>query len=123
MPAVPQGEGKPLDPKTKKTILIGCIVAGALIVLGIVYGVLNSTVFSAKSMAESYVSAIASGDYDKANDIADPQVGKNQRKLLSNSVAKTDNATNFECACQWREIRQWHNHRINQLLVERRNRR
>lgn len=38
MPAVPQGEGKPLDPKTKKTILIGCIVAGALIVLGIVYG-------------------------------------------------------------------------------------
>ena len=93
MPAVPQGEGKPLDPKTKKTILIGCIVAGALIVLGIVYGVLNSTVFSAKSMAESYVSAIASGDYDKANDIADPQVGKNQRKLLSNSVAKTDNAT------------------------------
>lgn len=69
------------------------IVAGALIVLGIVYGVLNSTVFSAKSMAESYVSAIASGDYDKANDIADPQVGKNQRKLLSNSVAKTDNAT------------------------------
>ncbi|MFR1605638.1 MAG: hypothetical protein ACLSUZ_03790 [Bifidobacterium pseudocatenulatum] len=54
---------------------------------------LNSTVFSAKSMAESYVSAIASGDYDKANDIADPQVGKNQRKLLSNSVAKTDNAT------------------------------
>ena len=99
MPAVPQGEGRPLDPKTKKTILIGCIVAGALIVLGIVYGVLNSTVFSAKSMAESYVSAIASGDYDKANDIADPQVGK------------------------WREIRQWHNHRINQLLVERRNRR
>lgn len=93
MPAVPQGEGKPLDPKTKKTILIGCIVAGALIVLGIIYGVLNSTVFSAKSMAESYVSAIASGDYDKANDIADPQVGKNQRKLLSNSVAKTDNAT------------------------------
>ena len=93
MPAVPQGEGKPLDPKTKKTILIGCIVAGALIVLGIFYGVLNSTVFSAKSMAESYVSAIASGDYDKANDIADPQVGKNQRKLLSNSVAKTDNAT------------------------------
>lgn len=93
MPAVPQGEGKPLDPKTKKTILIGCIVAGALIVLGIVYGVLNSTVFSAKSMAESYVSAIAGGDYDKANDIADPQVGKNQRKLLSNSVAKTDNAT------------------------------
>ena len=93
MPAVPQGEGKPLDPKTKKTILIGCIVAGALIVLGIVYGVLNSTVFSAKSMAESYVSAIASGDYDKANDIADPQVGKNQRKLLSNSIAKTDNAT------------------------------
>ncbi|WP_368103178.1 MFS transporter [Bifidobacterium pseudocatenulatum] len=93
MPAVPQGEGKPLDPKTKKTILIGGIVAGALIVLGIVYGVLNSTVFSAKSMAESYVSAIASGDYDKANDIADPQVGKNQRKLLSNSVAKTDNAT------------------------------
>ena len=76
-----------------ETILIGGIVIGALIVLGIVYGVLNSTVFSAKSVAQSYLTAIADGKYDKANDIADPQVDKDQLKLLSDTVAKADNAT------------------------------
>lgn len=91
-PAAP-GAGQPLDPKTKKTILIGGIVIGALIVLGIVYGVLNSTVFSAKSVAQSYLTAIADGKYGKANGIADPQVGKDQLKLLSDTVAKADNAT------------------------------
>lgn len=91
-PAAP-GAGQPLDPKTKKTILISGIVIGALIVLGIVYGVLNSTVFSAKSVAQSYLTAIADGKYDKANDIADPQVDKDQLKLLSDTVAKADNAT------------------------------
>lgn len=71
----------------------GGIVIGALIVLGIVYGVLNSTVFSAKSVAQSYLTAIADGKYGKANGIADPQVGKDQLKLLSDAVAKADNAT------------------------------
>ena len=93
MPVAAPGAGQPLDPKTKKTILISGIVIGALIVLGIVYGVLNSTVFSAKSVAQSYLTAIADGKYDKANDIADPQVGKDQLKLLSDTVAKADNAT------------------------------
>lgn len=93
MPVAAPGAGQPLDPKTKKTILIGGIVIGALIVLGIVYGVLNSTVFSAKSVAQSYLTAIADGKYDKANDIADPQVDKDQLKLLSDTVAKADNAT------------------------------
>lgn len=73
--------------------MIGGIVAIAIIALGIIYGVLSSTVFSAKSVAESYVSALAGGDYDKASSIADPQIGKDQRKLLSNSVAKVDSAT------------------------------
>lgn len=93
MPVAAPGAGQPLDPKTKKTILISGIVIGALIVLGIVYGVLNSTVFSAKSVAQSYLTAIADGKYDKANDIADPQVDKDQLKLLSDTVAKADNAT------------------------------
>lgn len=92
-PAAPAVERKPLSPKAKKTIMIGGIVAIAIIALGIIYGVLSSTVFSAKSMAESYVSALASGDYDKVSSIADPQIGKDQRKLLSNSVAKVDSAT------------------------------
>lgn len=93
MPVAAPGAGQPLDPKTKKTILISGIVIGALIVLGIVYGVLNSTVFSAKSVAQSYLTAIADGKYDKANGIADPQVDKDQLKLLSDTVAKADNAT------------------------------
>lgn len=93
MPVAAPGAGQPLDPKAKKTILISGIVIGALIVLGIVYGVLNSTVFSAKSVAQSYLTAIADGKYDKANGIADPQVDKDQLKLLSDTVAKADNAT------------------------------
>lgn len=93
MPVAAPGAGQPLDPKTKKTILISGIVIGALIVLGIVYGVLNSTVFSAKSVAQSYLTAIADGKYGKANGIADPQVDKDQLKLLSDTVAKADNAT------------------------------
>ena len=31
-------------------------------------------------------------NFPKASSVADPQASKNQRKLLSNSVAKTDNA-------------------------------
>ena len=92
-PTPAPGEGKSLDPKTKKTILIGGIVIGALIVLGIVYGALNATVFSAKSVAQNYLTAISDGDYAKAGEIADPQVNTQQRKLLSNAIAKADNAT------------------------------
>ena len=73
-----------------KGVIIGAVMRK---LLHIVYGVLNSTVFSAKSVAQSYLTAIADGKYDKANDIADPQVGKDQLKLLSDTVAKADNAT------------------------------
>lgn len=93
MPVAAPGANQPLNPKTKKTILISGIVIGVLIVLGVAYSVLNLTVFSAKSVAQQYLTAISSGDYAKANDIADPQVGKDQLKLLSNDVAKSDNAT------------------------------
>ena len=58
---------------------------------GIVYGVLSSAVFSAKSVANSYVAAISSGNYDKANTIADPHVDTNQRALLTSKASSGEN--------------------------------
>ena len=66
----------------RKIFIIVGAVAGFLVLFGIVYGVLSSAVFSAKSVANSYVAAISSGNYDKANTIADPHVNTNQRALL-----------------------------------------
>ena len=53
----------------------------------------NSTVFSADNTAKSYLSAIASGDYDKANGISDPQVANGKRTLLTNAASKGDKTT------------------------------
>ena len=55
------------------------------------YGVLSSAVFSAKSVANSYVAAISSGNYDKANTIADPHVNTNQRALLTSKASSGEN--------------------------------
>ena len=42
---------------------------------------------------KSYLSAIASGDYDKANGISDPQVANGKRTLLTNAASKGDKTT------------------------------
>ena len=59
-----------MNEQQKKIFIIVGAVAGFLVLFGIVYGVLSSAVFSAKSVANSYVAAISSGNYDKANTIA-----------------------------------------------------
>ncbi|WP_317369044.1 heme utilization protein [Bifidobacterium pullorum] len=90
-PAAPKG--KPLTAKQKTGIIIGAVVVGAIAVLGIAYAVLNATVFSPQSVADRYVTALSSGDYEEANNIADPQLDQDQRLLLTNKAAQTENAT------------------------------
>ena len=79
------------DEQQKKIFIIVGAVAGFLVLFGIVYGVLSSAVFSAKSVANSYVAAISSGNYDKANTIADPHVNTNQRALLTSKASSGEN--------------------------------
>ena len=90
-PAAPKG--KPLTAKQKTGIIIGAVVVGVIAVLGIAYTVLNATVFSPQSVADRYVTALSSGDYEEANNIADPQLDQDQRLLLTNKAAQTENAT------------------------------
>lgn len=90
-PAAPKG--KPLTAKQKTGIIIGAVVVGVIAVLGIAYAVLNATVFSPQSVADRYVAALSSGDYEEANNIADPQLDQDQRLLLTNKAAQTENAT------------------------------
>ena len=67
--AAPGATSTTMNEQQKKIFIIVGAVAGFLVLFGIVYGVLSSAVFSAKSVANSYVAAISSGNYDKANTI------------------------------------------------------
>lgn len=89
--AAPGATSTTMNEQQKKIFIIVGAVAGFLVLFGIVYGVLSSAVFSAKSVANSYVAAISSGDYDKANTIADPHVDTNQRALLTSKASSGEN--------------------------------
>ncbi|MCD0185267.1 heme utilization protein [Bifidobacterium longum subsp. longum] len=89
--AAPDATSTTMNEQQKKIFIIVGAVAGFLVLFGIVYGVLSSAVFSAKSVANSYVAAISSGNYDKANTIADPHVNTNQRALLTSKASSGEN--------------------------------
>lgn len=89
--AAPGATSTTMNEQQKKIFIIVGAVAGFLVLFGIVYGVLSSAVFSAKSVANSYVAAISSGNYDKANTIADPHVDTNQRALLTSKASSGEN--------------------------------
>lgn len=63
--AAPGATSTTMNEQQKKIFIIVGAVAGFLVLFGIVYGVLSSAVFSAKSVANSYVAAISSGNYDQ----------------------------------------------------------
>ena len=97
-PAIPPvapvpAQRKPLTHKQKMGLIIGGIVVAVIAVLAIAYAVLNATVFSPKTVAEDYVSAIAGGRYNEANQIANPQLGRDKRVLLTDKAAQAENAT------------------------------
>lgn len=89
--AAPDATSTTMNEQQKKIFIIVGAAAGFLVLFGIVYGVLSSAVFSAKSVANSYVAAISSGNYDKANTIADPHVDTNQRALLTSKASSGEN--------------------------------
>lgn len=88
---------KPMSPQTKMWLIIGGVVVGLVIVLSIVFSVLNSSTFSASATAKQYIAAIESGDFDRANSIAKPQVKNDQMKLLtSNAAPKSGRISNAQ---------------------------
>lgn len=89
-PTSPITSAESVSPKTRHNIIIGVAIAVAIVVLGIGYSIVNSTIFSAKSAAEKYVSMIADGDFDGAQSIVAPQLAKNQTLLLNSKAASKD---------------------------------
>lgn len=90
-PPVATGAGtdtKAMDAKQKRIVIICAAIVGACVLLGIAYSVLSSTIFSPKTVVNQYTSAIAAGDFDRANTIADPQTNGAKAKLLTNKAAK-----------------------------------
>lgn len=89
--AVPPGmlqPKKPLSSAQRLVIILVSIVVGVIVLLAVLYAVLSSTVFSAKTYAENYLSAISSGQYAKANSLANPNIENAQGVLLSNAAAQ-----------------------------------
>ncbi|KFI58994.1 heme utilization protein [Bifidobacterium gallicum DSM 20093 = LMG 11596] len=97
-PSAPYGSStltvatRPMSATTKRNLLLGAIAAGFLIICGIVLGIVNATVFSEKAVANEYLTAIASGDYAKANTLANPQLDAEQSVLLTNAAAGDANS-------------------------------
>ncbi|WEV65676.1 zinc-ribbon domain-containing protein [Bifidobacterium sp. ESL0764] len=81
---------KPMTAKQKRYVIIGIVAVAACILLAIVYSTLNSTVFGPKNTINSYLDAIAAGNFDQANSIADPQVSGAQAVLLTSDAAQSD---------------------------------
>lgn len=92
-PMAPAARRKPLSTKQKVVIIVIGVVAVIAVALGIAYAALNATLFSPTHLAEEYISAISSGEYDKANELADPQIDEAQRVLLADQAAQAENAT------------------------------
>ena len=95
-PSVPPAASaprKPLTARQRLTLIVVGIVAAVAVALGVAYAALNATVFSPSHIAGEYLSAIASGDYERANEIADPQLDQSQRALLTDAASQTENAT------------------------------
>ncbi len=92
MPA-PPAMTQPADPAQRRRVITITAIVGACILLGIVYGVVNSTVFSAKSVANSYLSSIAAGRFSEATNLADPHLNGNKAALLTDKAAGGANTT------------------------------
>lgn len=84
-------KAKPMTASQKRILFICLGLVALCAALGITYGVLNATVFSPKTVVSQYTDAIASGRFDDASSIADPQIGGAKSVLLHNNAAKPGN--------------------------------
>lgn len=99
--AAPMGGAQPMaatavqqpHSRNKGAVIGVCAGLAALVLLGIAYAVINANVFSAKSVASQYLTAIETGDLETANGMADPGVEGNEALVVANEAAQGGRAT------------------------------
>lgn len=79
---------KPMDPKVKRGIIAGTVVVALVVALAAAFNILSTTVFSAKAVAQSYIQAVESGDYDRATQMSNLGLTSKQSVLLTSAVGK-----------------------------------
>lgn len=87
--AAPGATSTTMNEQQKKIFIIVGAVAGFLVLFGIVYGVLSSAVFSAKSVANSYVAAISSGENTRITNARISQNSNNADGTVSAQLTYT----------------------------------
>lgn len=86
----PLGQRAPMSRRTKRRVLLGLGAAGTALLLviaaGIGYAVLSSKVFGPQAQVDEYLSALESGNFGQAAELAPPNVPTAQRALLTDAV-------------------------------------
>lgn len=72
----------------RRTLIIWSTLIGLAVILVGAYLILKNTVFTPSGQINAYVSAVSSGDYQRANKLVDPGVANDSRVLLTNGYAK-----------------------------------
>ncbi len=72
----------------RKTFITWGILFGAAVILIGAYFILKNMVFTPSEQIRTYVSAVSSGNYKRANQLVDPGVANDSRILLTNDYAK-----------------------------------
>lgn len=72
----------------RKTLIIWGILIGVAVILIGAYFILKNMVFTPSEQINTYVSAVSSGNYKRANKLVDPGVANDSRILLTNDYAK-----------------------------------
>ncbi|AKV55660.1 hypothetical protein [Bifidobacterium actinocoloniiforme] len=79
----------PVPHKTqRRTLVIWGVIIALIVILAGAYTVLKNTVFTPNGQINAYVSAISSGNYQRANQMVDPGVEQDSRVLLTNDYGK-----------------------------------
>ena len=84
---------RPLSASQRRIILLVSLIVGIGVVLGIAYTIASNTIFSAQNVANTYMSDIASGHYDKATALANPHLSSAKAALLTDEAASGKNTT------------------------------
>lgn len=89
-PGLAARERTPMSPAARKRLRLSAIVAGAVVLLLVLafatVKIVNATVYSPEHVVEDYFNAVVDGDAQVAADTIDPNVGSDQRVLLTNDV-------------------------------------
>lgn len=88
--ASPTPAATPLDPRTKKRILLGTIVGGGVIVLAVLatvgLSIANGVVNAPQAKVSEYLDALKAGDASRALELSDVDAPNSERVLLNDEI-------------------------------------